>query len=64
MNIKLVVSAIALASVFAAGTAQARISNRDGYTEDTKVSRTAEPYLDGARIGQRDVYTDGANAQG
>lgn len=63
MNVKTIVSALALASVFVAGAAEARISNRDGYTEDAPVSRTADPYLDGARYGvngPRDVYTDGA----
>lgn len=60
MNARMLVSAIALVSVFAAGAAHARISNRDGYTEDTKASRTVEPYHDGARIEPRDRYTDGA----
>jgi len=50
MNVKTLVSVVALATVFVAGTAQARISNRDGYTEDAKVSRTITPYQDGARV--------------
>ncbi|RDK05194.1 hypothetical protein [Cupriavidus lacunae] len=63
MNVKTIVSAIALASIFVAGAAEARISNRDGYTEDAKVSRSAHPYLDGARYnvnGQRNPFVDGA----
>lgn len=63
MNVKTIVSALALASVFVAGAAEARISNRDGYTPDGKVSRSADPYLDGARYdanGPRNPFVDGA----
>lgn len=65
MNAKTIVSAFALATVFIAGAAQARISNRDGYTEDGKNARAAAPYQDGARFDAncpRSPFLDGARA--
>lgn len=65
MHAKAIVSAVALATIFVAGTAHARISNRDGYTEDPKTSRAAAPYQDGARFRAncpRSPFLDGARA--
>ncbi|CAG9171535.1 copper resistance protein CopQ [Cupriavidus pampae] len=59
MNAKTILTAAALAAAFIGGAAQAAQGSRDPYLDGARtISEPRSTYTDGARISNRDGYTD------
>ena len=61
MNAKTILTAAALAAAFIGGAAQAAQGSRDPYLDGARtISEPRSTFTDGARISNRDGFTDGA----